>query len=129
VQAEELRCTLSSFADEASGVALVDIDVGVVLLSELVYLIEGRDVAVHREDAVSDDHPHAGLLRLLQLLLQVSHVQVLESILLRLAQPDPIDDRRVVQGVADHSILGTENGLEETGVSVETAGEEDAVFD
>jgi hypothetical protein len=46
----------------------------------------------------------------------------------RLAQPHPVDDRGVVQGVADDRVLGAQQRLEQPGVGVEAAGVEDRVL-
>jgi hypothetical protein len=63
------------------------------------------------------------------LFLQVSHVEVFEASLLCFAETDSIDDRGMIQSVADDCVFRSENGLEETCVGIESAGEEDAVFE
>ena len=59
--------------------------------------------------ALVDVHPphgHELALRVrLQLLLEIGHVVVGEAVARRLAQPDPIDDRRVVERIGDDGVL------------------------
>jgi hypothetical protein len=69
--AEVLVRAAAGLADEAGGVRVVDEDHRVVLLGEGDDLVELREVAVHREDAVGDDHAEALVLVLLELLLEV----------------------------------------------------------
>ena len=47
---------------------------------------------------------------------------------LRLAQPDAVDDARVIQRVADHRILLIEQRLEQAAVRIEARRIEDRVF-
>mmetsp|Transcript_64028 Transcript_64028/g.165306 ORF Transcript_64028/g.165306 Transcript_64028/m.165306 type:complete len:265 (-) Transcript_64028:15-809(-) len=110
--------------------ALVHEDLGIVLLREVADFLERRDVAIHREDAVCDDHsvPRAFLHAVLQLFLEVGHVHVVVPIALCLAETDAVDDRGVIQRIGDHGILGPEDGLEDAGVGIEAAGEEDGVL-
>ena len=82
----------------------------------------GADHAVGRDEA----RPRAG--RLDQLRLQVRHVGVRVAQAPRLAQPDAVDDRRMVERVADHRVLGTEERLEQAAVGVEAGGVEDRVL-
>ena len=88
----------------------------------------GREVAVHREDAVGDDHPGAGPGRRDQLRLQVGHVGVPVAVAGRLGEAHPVDDRRVVEGVGDDRVLRAEEGLEDAAVRVEAGGEQDGVL-
>ena len=57
------RAALRPGADEPDGVRVVDHDQRVVLVGEIADLVERRDVAVHREDAVGGDHPVARIAR------------------------------------------------------------------
>ncbi len=47
---------------------------------------------------------------------------------LRFAQADAVDDAGVIQGIADHRVLGAEDGLEQAAVGVEARGVEDRVL-
>lgn len=108
--------------------AFINIDICIVFLSQFVDLIQWGDISIHRENSISDDDPHPGCFELLQLLLQVSHVQVFEASLLRLAQPDTIDDRCMIEGVTDDRVLRSEDSLEEACICVESTWEEDGIF-
>ena len=91
-------------------------------------LVERREVAVHAEHAVGDDQPHALVLVLLELLLQVLHVGVLVGVLHRLAQAHAVDDAGVDQAVGDHDVLVVQDRLEHAAVGVHAAREEDRVL-
>lgn len=60
--------------------------------------------------------------------LELCHVQVLVSESLGLVEPNAIDDRSMVQGVADHSIFWPENSLEEACVGVKPTGKQNGVL-
>ena len=64
-------------------------------------------------------------LRLLQLGLQVRHVEVAVPHSLGFAQPDAVDDTGVVQLVADNRVLRRENGLKESRVGVKATRVQD----
>ena len=64
----------------------------------------------------------------LELGLQVGHVLVGVAEPLGLAQPDAVDDRRVVQLVGDDRVLRAEQRLEDAAVGVEAGGEQDGVL-
>ena len=91
---------------------------------------ERGDEPVHREDAVGDDELEAGARRLglAQPGLQVGDVAVAVAVPLRLAQADAVDDRGVVELVADDGVLLAEERLEEAAVGVEAGGVEDGVL-
>lgn len=89
---EELRSALSSLADEAGSVALINEDHGVVLLGEIDDLRERSDISVHREDTISNDEPVRASSGLEQQLLEIFHVHVLISQSLGLAQSDAVND-------------------------------------
>ena len=63
-----------------------------------------------------------------ELRLEVGHVAVLVAEPLRLRQPHAVDDRGVVELVADDRVLGVEQGLEDAAVRVEAGREQDRVF-
>ena len=114
--------------DDADGVGVVDHDEGVVAVGEVADLVELREVAVHREDAVGRDQAAARAGGFHEPRLELVHVAVREPKALSLAQPDPVDDRGVVQRVGDHGVLVGEQRLEEASVRVEAGGEEDRVL-
>jgi len=58
MEVEEFRSSLSILSNEACSMALINIDICIILLSEGIYFIEGCDVSVHREHSVSDDDSH-----------------------------------------------------------------------
>lgn len=74
---------------------------------------------VHGEDPVGDDEPVATIRRLLELSLQIGHVVTGVAEPFGLAQPHPVDDGGMIQGVADDRVLGSEQGLEKPSVGVE----------
>ena len=76
---------------------------------------------VHREHPIgsNEDRLRAVGAGLRQLGAQIGHVVVRVAIPPRPAEADAVDDRRMVQGVADHSVLLTEDRLEQATVGVE----------
>ncbi len=122
--AEVLVGAAAGLADEARGVRLVHQDHGVVLLGQGAGLVQGHQVAVHGEHAVTHDQPGALVLVQLQLLAQVLHVHVLEGVVVRRAQTDAVDQRGVDQPVGDDHVLGAQDGLEHAGVGVHARGEQ-----
>ena len=91
--------------DEPDGVRVVDHDHGVVALGQVADFPQGRDVAVHGEHAVGRYQPAPCPGGLLQLFFEVPHVPVVVAVTLCRAQPDPVDDGRVVQLVADDGVV------------------------
>ena len=118
------------FAEMAVSVAIVDHDEGAVALGEIADLLQLRHIAVHGEDAVGRDQLEARAVRvgLLQPRLQLVHVGVGEAVALCLAEPNPVDDRGVVQRVGDDGVLGRKQRLEHAAVGIEAGGEEDRVI-
>ena len=115
-------------AEDADGVRVVDHDHRVVALGEVADRRQVRDVAVHREHAVRGDQPAARAGRLLELRLQIGHVAVAVAQPLGLDQADAVDDRRVVQLVGDHGVVGRQQHLEQARVGVEAGAEQDRVL-
>ena len=66
--------------------------------------------------------------RLLETILQSLHVANWRSVTLGFAQPDPVDDRGVVEAVGDNRVLFIQERLEHAAVGVEAGGEEDGVL-
>ena len=114
--------------DEADGVGVVDHHERAVAVGEVADPGEVGDVAVHREDAVGRDHPRVGAGRLLEARLELVEVAVRVAQPRRLAEPDPVDDRGVVERVGDDGVVGPEQRLEEAAVRVEARAEEDRVL-
>ncbi len=89
--------------------------------------VEARDHTVHREHAVGRDQPDPRVGRLLEARLELVEVVVGVAQPPRLAEPDAVDDARVVERVADDRVLLVEQRLEETAVRVEAGRVEDRV--
>ena len=128
-RAGQRRRAAAALAEMPVRMAIVDHDEGAVALGEVADLAELRDVAVHREDAVGGDELEARAvgLRLLQLRFEIVHVGIGEAVAFRLAEPDAVDDRGVVERVGDDRVLGLEQRLEHAAIGVEAGGEEDRV--
>ena len=122
---EQLRRAAATRADEAHGVGVVDEDHRAVRLGEVADPVQRRIRAVHREDPVGDDHDATGAGGRLELGGEVGHVGVAVAQPPSPAQPDPVDERRVVQLVGHDGVLGTEEGLEDPAVGVEARRVED----
>ena len=79
---------------------------GSVLLGDVAELIERTDIAIHREDAVTDEHSTAWLVfNAGQLLFRVGDVFMPEDQNLGTGQPGPVDDRGVVELVRNDEIF------------------------
>ncbi len=72
-----------------------------------------RDVAVHGEHAIGHDQPRPSPSAGLQDPLELGHVAVGVPLALRLAEPDAVDDRGVVERVGDDGVRLVEQRLEE----------------
>ena len=109
--------------------AIVDQHQRAVSLGELADFRQPGDIAVHREHAVGRDQLEARARRvgLLQPRLQFVHVGIGEAIALRLAQPDAVDDRGVVERIGDDRVGLFEQRLEHAAVGVEAGREQDRV--
>ena len=66
--------------------------------------------------------------RLLEARAELVEVAVRVAQPLRLAEPDPVDDRGVVERVGDDGVVGAEQRLEQAAVRVEARAEEDRVL-
>ncbi|MNM81826.1 hypothetical protein D3C81_938390 [compost metagenome] len=117
-------------AHEAGGVAFVDAEQRAELVADRTDFIQARHGAVHREHAVGEHQLEARAvgIGLLQLGAQVVEVVVLVAVALCLGEPDAVDDRRMVQRVADHGVFRAQQGLEQAAVGVEGRAVEDGVF-
>ena len=89
--------------------------------------VELGEVAVHREDAVRRDQAVPSVGGLLEPRLELVHVAVRVAQPARLAEPDPVDDRGVVELIRDDRVLLAEQRLEQAAVRVEAGAEEDRV--
>ena len=127
-QVVTLCYTTTGLTNNAGTVAFVNHYHGIVLLSQLVDLVQGANITVHREDAVCYDNTEAVLLGSLQLLLEVGHVSIGITVTLCLAETNTVDDRSVVQGIRDDGILICEQRLEYTTVSIEAGCVEDGIL-
>jgi hypothetical protein len=65
---------------------------------------------------------------LLQLILEVGHVQVAVHVAARAAEPDPVDDARVVERVRDDCVVGTQQRLKQPRIGVKAAAIQDGVL-
>src|SRR5439155_26152423 len=125
--AEQLRRPPPGGADEAGRVAVVHHHESAVALGQLDDRSETGEVPVHRQDPIGGDQADAPPRGLPQPLFQVGHVPVRVPVPLGLAQADAVDHARVVQRVADHGVVLTEERLKEAGVRVETGTVEDGI--
>ena len=123
-----LRRSPAAFAQDSDGVGIVHHDQGVVALGQGADGAKVGDGSVHGEDAVGGDQPGPAVPGLDETAFQVGHVVVGVPQAARLAEPDPVDDAGMVQGVADDRVLFAEQGLEEPCVGVEARRIEDRIL-
>jgi hypothetical protein len=67
-------------------------------------------------------------LRLAKFCFEIGHVPIEIAQASGLAQPDAVDDARMVELVGDHSILRAQESLEEATVRVEAGGVQDRIL-
>ena len=107
-----LRSARTGCAHKAHGVGVVHHHQGVVLVGEVADRLKRGEEAVHGEDAIGDDDHAPGRVllgaRLDQFRFEVRHVPVGVAEALRLAEPDAVDNRGVVQGVGNDGVFRTE---------------------
>ena len=122
------RCAAALGPEYAGRMAVVDHDQGAVLVGQLADRGQVGEVPVHREDPIGHDEDGSGAVGTggLQLRRQVAHVTRLEPVAAGLGEPDAVDDRRVVQRVADDRVLRSQQRLEDRPVRIEAGGEGDA---
>ena len=110
--------------------ALVYHDQGVVLVGQIANLVQLGHVAVHRKHPVGNNNFTADSCRVssLELHFEVGHVVVGIAISLGLAEADPVNNRGVVEAVADDGVLLAEKGLKKSAVGVESGRVQNSVF-
>ena len=77
--------------------------------------------------SVRDDQPDPARERLREQGLQLAHVAVCIAEALGFAQADPVDEARMVQGIAQYGVAFVEQRFEEPSVRVEAGAIEDRV--
>ena len=110
---------MARLSHHASGVALVDHHQRIVFLGQVADFVYRGDVAVHREHTVGDDDAETLGLRLLQTVLQLSHIGIGIAVALSLAQPHAVDDGCMVQSIADNGIVLGKQRFKHTAVGIE----------
>ena len=126
VEAEVVHGAAPVAAEHARGVGVVDHHGGLVPLGDLADAGQRGDVAVHAEDAVGDDQDVlVGALRaarragFAQDLLEAVHVAVREDRPRGLREAYAVDDRGVVQLVADDQVALPGDGRDDAAVGGE----------
>ena len=113
--------------EHAGGVRVVDHQHRIVPAAELDQVRQRRDRALHREHAVGDHELRAAVPGGGELRVQIRQVRVLVDRGLafgdRLGEPGGVDDRGVVQLIADHDVLLPEQGAGDRLVRVPRAHE------
>ena len=118
----ELLChTVTGRANHTSRVAFVNHHHSVVFFCEFANLVHWSHVAVHREHAIGGDDAEALCLCFLQALFKFFHVGVGVAIAFCLAEAHTVDDRSVVQRVADDSVAFAQQRFKQSAVGIEAA--------
>ena len=125
---EEFAYAVTSLANDACRVTLVNHHQGVIFLCQVTNLIDWCHVAVHREHAISHDDAEPLRLCLLQAFLKFLHVGIGIAVALGLAQPHTIDDGGMVQGVADNGVFLCEQRFKHAAVGVEAGSIQNGVL-
>ncbi len=101
---------------------------GVVFVGKVADQVQPRNGAVHGEYTIRNDDAVAAALRRFQFLLQTGHVVVFVAVPLRLAEPDAVNDGRVVEFVGNNCILVVEQRLKHAPIGVEGGRVQNGVF-
>ena len=107
VDVEMVHDAPATFTEDAFAVTIVDHDHGIMLFGQGHDLVQRRDVTVHGEDAIGDDELPFRTLVGNQHLFQRAHVVVRIHRTTGLGEANAVDDRTVVQLVADDQVLRT----------------------
>lgn len=117
-------------AEHTAGVGVIDHHDGSILVGEIAELVDGADVAIHREDAVGDEELAAGLvLNFLEQLFGVGDVFVAEDFDLGAGEACSVDDAGVVELVGEDEVFFAEDGGDSASVGGEAGLKDDAGFD
>ena len=119
---------MACWAYYACAVAFVNEYQCVVLFCEVANFVHWSNVAIHGEHAVGANDAETLGLCFLQTAFEVGHVGVGIAIAYGLAETYTIDDAGMVEGVADDSVFGSEEGFEHTAVGIKACGIENGVF-
>ena len=78
-----------------------------------------RDRSIHRETAVGRDQSKARAACFFQFRFEIGHVVVLVAKALRFAEPDAVDDRGVIEFIANDRVFVAEQRFEQAAVGIE----------
>ena len=109
--------------EDPEGVGLVEQQARAVTVAQDPQRREVRGVGVHAEVRLGDD-PRPPFAAVTERSLDCPEVQVGNHGRSGPRQPDPVDERGVVEGVGDDQVVGPEQGGQETDVGGVPAGEE-----
>lgn len=117
-------------SENADSMAVVDHDHGVVPFGEIADFAKAGDGAVHRKHAVGGDEFEASAIGVgaRELGVEIGEVVVAVAVAPGLGEADAVDDGSVIEFVADHGVLGAEQGFEKAGIGVEAGGVEQRVL-
>ena len=124
----ELWRTGAPVTDETGGVTVIDHHHRVVPVRQITDFRQVGNDAVHGKNTVCHDQTSTAIGRGDQLPFKIRHVIVGVAQALRLAQPHPVDDRGVVQGIGNDGIFRSEQRLEDPAIGIETGWKDDGVL-
>ena len=112
-------------AEDAEAVRVVEDEASAVLAAGLDDAGQGRDLALHRVDAV-DRHELAGVAAALEHALEVLHVVVTEALHLGIRELRAVEDGRVGAPIHDHDVATLREPGDDPEVRHVTRREEEA---
>lgn len=95
---------------------IIDHDEGAELFGEADDLWKWRDVSIHTEDTVCDDHDFASASRFLQHAAQPGYVFVWVDLAGRSIETNAVDDAGVIEFVANNDVFGKYEGRDDAKV-------------
>ena len=120
--------TATRLAYNTGRVAFVHHNQGIVFFSQRQNLVQRSHIAVHREHTVGNDDAETLSLSFFQAVFQFGHVAVGIAVTFSLAKTNPVDNRSVVQGIGNDSVLISEKRFEHTAVGIEAGRVQNSVF-
>ena len=96
----------------------VDHHDGIILIGQVADFIELSNGTVHAERSIGNDDAAAQVCTFLQFFFQIGHIVVFITVTLSLAKSHPINDRRMVERIADDGILFIEQGFKNTAIGI-----------
>ena len=116
------------FTHETNRMGIIHHHQRAILIGQITEGGQIGDVAIHRKHPIGGDHFKTTAGGFFQLCFQVGHVVVFVAVPLRFAQPDAINDTRMIQLIGNNRIGLAQQGLEQSAIGIEAGGIKNGVL-